>query len=97
MQDLLGVQFAALGTIGTSSWLGPGYRGRGIGIEMRATALHLAFAGLAAQEAASEAFVDNPASNRVSQALGYEPNGTSWATRRSEPALMTHWKLTRDR
>ncbi len=64
---------------------------------MRAAALHLAFAGLAAREATSEAFADNSASNRVSQALGYEPNGTTWATRRGEPALITRWKLTRDR
>jgi RimJ/RimL family protein N-acetyltransferase len=97
MQDLLGVQFAALGTVGTFSWLGPGHRGRGFGTEMRAAVLHLAFAGLGAREATSEAFTDNHASNRVSQALGYEPNGTSWATRRGEPALLTRWKLTRDR
>src|SRR5580693_7820933 len=59
--------------------------------------LGVQFAGLAAREATSEAFVDNNASNRVSQALGYEPNGTSWATRRGEPALITRWRLTRDR
>ena len=64
---------------------------------MRAAALHLAFAGLAAREATSEAFADNRASNRVSQALGYEPNGTTWATRRGEPALITRCRLTRDR
>jgi RimJ/RimL family protein N-acetyltransferase len=63
---------------------------------MRAAALHLAFAGLAAREAASKAFAGNSASDRVSQALGYEPNGTGWATRRGEPALLTRWKLTRD-
>ena len=97
MQDLLGVQFAALGTVGTFSWLGPAYRGRGFGTEMRAAVLHLAFSGLGAREATSEAFTDNHASNRVSQSLGYEPNGTSWATRRGEPALITRWKLTRDR
>jgi RimJ/RimL family protein N-acetyltransferase len=44
---------------------------------MRAAALHLAFAGLGAREATSEAFADNRASNRVSQTLGYEPNGTT--------------------
>jgi RimJ/RimL family protein N-acetyltransferase len=97
MQDLIGTEFAALGTVSTFSWLGPAHRGRGIGTEMRAAALHLAFAGLGAREAASEAFTDNHASNRVSQALGYQPNGTSWATRRGEPALLTRWKLTRDR
>ena len=96
MQDLLGVQFAALGTVGTFSWLGPGYRGRGPGTEMRAAMLHLAFAGLGAREATSEAFADNHASNRVSQTLGYQPNGTGRATRRGEPALITRWKLTRD-
>ena len=32
----------------------------------------------------------------MSRALGYEPNGTDWATRRGEPALLTRWKLTRE-
>jgi hypothetical protein len=64
---------------------------------MRAAALHLAFAGLAARETASKASAGNNASDRVSQAPGYEPNGTSWAIRRGEPALLTSWKLTRDR
>jgi RimJ/RimL family protein N-acetyltransferase len=96
VQDLIGEQFAAFGTVSTFSWLGPRHRGRGIGTEMRAAVLHLAFAGLAAREATSEAFADNHASNRVSQALGYEPNGTSWATRRGEAALLTRWRLTRD-
>ena len=64
---------------------------------MRAAVLHLAFGGLGAREATSEAFTGNHPSNRVSQALGYEPNGTSWATRYGEPALITRWKLTRDR
>lgn len=93
MQDLIGVQFAALGTVAAFSWLGPGYRGRGIGTEMRAAALRLAFARLAAREAVA----DNHASNRVSRALGYEPNGTGWDTRRGEAALPTRWKLTGDR
>jgi RimJ/RimL family protein N-acetyltransferase len=97
VQDLTGVQFAALGTVSTFSWLGPEHRGRGIGTEMRAAVLHLAFAGLTAREAASEAFADNQASNRVSEALGYEPDGTSWATRRGEAAPLKRWKLTRDR
>jgi RimJ/RimL family protein N-acetyltransferase len=97
VQDLTGVQFAALGTVSTFSWLGPEYRGRGVGTEMRAAVLHLAFAGLAAREAASEAFADNQASNRVSEALGYEPDGTSWATRRGDAAPLKRWKLTRER
>jgi GNAT superfamily N-acetyltransferase len=55
MQDLIGAEFAAFATVSTFSWLGPGYRGRGIGTEMRAAALHLAFAGLAARLAPPDA------------------------------------------
>ena len=95
MQDLIGIEFAKFGTVSTFSWLAADQRGRGIGVEMRAAVLHLAFAGLAAHEATSEAFIDNPASNRVSGRLGYEPNGTSWATRRGDAALMQRWRLTR--
>ncbi len=69
---------------------------RGIWAEMRAAVLHLAFAGLGAREATSDAFTDNNASNRVSRALGYEPNGTSWDTRRGEVAQIECWRLTRD-
>jgi RimJ/RimL family protein N-acetyltransferase len=97
MQDLVGVDFATFGTVSTFSWLGIQHRRRGVGREMRAAILHLAFAGLSAREAASEAFVDNQASNRVSEVLGYQPNGTNWATRRADPALLKRWKLSRER
>jgi RimJ/RimL family protein N-acetyltransferase len=96
MQDLIGTDFAALGTVSTFSWLQPSSRRLGLGAEMRSAILHLAFAGLGAREASSEAFTDNDASNAVSRALGYEPNGTTWATRRGDPALLTAWKLTRE-
>ena len=94
VQDLTGVDFAALGTVETFSWLAPSARGRGIGREMRSAVLHLAFEGLGAHEAQSEAFVDNDASNNVSRALGYESNGTNWATRRGARAQLLRWKLT---
>ncbi len=97
MQDLIGVNFAALGTVSTFSWLQPSLRRRGVGTEMRSAILHLAFAGLDAREASSEAFADNDASNGVSRSLGYEPNGTTWATRRGNPALLAVWKLNRKR
>jgi RimJ/RimL family protein N-acetyltransferase len=97
MQDLIGTDFASLGTVSTFSWLQPSSRRRGFGTEMRVAILHLAFAGLNAREASSEAFTDNPASNSVSKALGYEPNGTTWATRRGNPAMLAAWKLTRKR
>lgn len=97
MQDLIGVNFATFGTVSTFSWLEPSFRQRGLGTEMRSAILHLAFAGLDAREASSEAFADNDASNGVSRTLGYEPNGTTWATRRGNPALLKAWKLTRKR
>jgi hypothetical protein len=43
----------------------------------------------------SEAFTDNDGSNGVSRALGYEPNGTTWATRRGNAAPLNVWKLTK--
>ena len=95
-QTLTGVNFSALGTVTTFSWLSADERGRGLGREMRAAILHLAFDGLDAKEAASDAFVDNYGSNAISQGLGYDPNGSEWATRQGEAALLNRWRLTRD-
>ncbi|MFJ3308239.1 GNAT family N-acetyltransferase [Streptomyces sp. NPDC086549] len=96
MQDLIGTDFATFGTVHTFSWLSPDVRGGGLGKEMRQAVLHLAFDGLGAREASSDAFFDNHASNRVSQALGYVPNGVTWDTRRGEPAEIKQWRLTRE-
>jgi RimJ/RimL family protein N-acetyltransferase len=96
MQDLIGVNFSTFGTVSSFSWLADDQRGRGLGHEMRAAILHLAFDGLGAKEASSDAFVDNHGSNAISRDLGYEPNGSDWATRQGEPALMNRWRLTRD-
>jgi RimJ/RimL family protein N-acetyltransferase len=95
-QTLTGVNFSTLGTVATFSWLSADERGRGLGREMRAAILHLAFDGLGAKEAHSDAFVDNAGSNAISQGLGYDPNGSDWATRQGEPALLNRWRLTRD-
>ena len=95
-QTLTGVHFSTLGTVTTFSWLSTDLRARGIGREMREAILHLAFDGLGAKEASSDAFVDNQGSNAISRRLGYQPNGFDWATRRGEPALLNRWRLTRD-
>ncbi|MFG1990242.1 GNAT family N-acetyltransferase [Actinoplanes sp. NPDC048988] len=95
MQDLVGRDFAALGTVTTFSWLAPAARGRGLGKQARAAILHLAFDGFGAREAASDAFTDNHASNRISESLGYTRNGSDWATHRGEPAELQRWRLTR--
>jgi RimJ/RimL family protein N-acetyltransferase len=96
MQDLTGTNFSAFGTVETFSWLGADARGRGLGKEMRQAVLHLAFEGLGARLADSGAFFDNHASNGVSQALGYQPNGVDWATRRGDAAEIHRWRLTRE-
>ena len=96
MQDLIGLNFERFGTVTSFSWLAPEARRSGIGFEMRAAILHLAFAGMNASEAESEAFRDNAASNRVSEKLGYETNGVSWASRRGDNAQLQRWRLTRE-
>jgi RimJ/RimL family protein N-acetyltransferase len=74
-QDLRAEQFKVFRTVATGSWLGQQFQGRGIGRQMRQAVLALAFDHLGAEVAETEAFLDNPASNRVSLAVGYEPNG----------------------
>ena len=95
-QEVIGTDFLRLRTVSTFSWLTGVYQGRGLGREMREAVLHLAFEGLDAERAESEAFEDNIASCSVSRAIGYEPNGTTWALRKGEPAPMKRFLLTRD-
>lgn len=79
--DIVGVQglkaadFAILGEVHTGSWIGRRYQGRGIGTEMRAAVLSLAFDDLHAQYARSTAHSDNAASLGVSRKLGYVDDG----------------------
>lgn len=96
MQDLIGTNFSTFGSVETFSWLGAQARGQGLGKEMRQAVLHLAFEGLGARFADSGAFVDNQASNRISQALGYVPNGMDWSTRRGDATEVKRWRLTRE-
>jgi RimJ/RimL family protein N-acetyltransferase len=94
-QDVTGDEFDMFGTVETTSWVTSDARGSGIGTEMRSAVLHLAFEGLGAAEARSEAAVDNAASNRISERLGYTRNGTSWATHQGKPVLGQRWLLDR--
>jgi len=45
---------------------------------MREAILHLAFEGLGAKEASSDAFVDNDGSNAISRDLGGNQTGRTW-------------------
>jgi RimJ/RimL family protein N-acetyltransferase len=95
VQAALADQFAVLRTVSTGSWLGRLYQGKGIGTEMRAAILHLAFAGLGAEYALSRAFVDNEASIRVTSRLGYEEVGRQVVVRRDAPAWMIDFRPPR--
>ncbi|ROQ68799.1 RimJ/RimL family protein N-acetyltransferase [Streptomyces sp. 840.1] len=96
-QDVMGKDFAVTGEVSTGSWLGLAYQGRGIGTEMRAGALHLAFAGLGARTAVSSAMTDNPRSLGVSRRLGYLPDGLETAALRGGPVTLQRLRLERAR
>ncbi|GGU35400.1 GNAT family N-acetyltransferase [Streptomyces violascens] len=94
-QDLMASSFAVTREVETGSWLGLAHQGRGIGTEMRAAALHLAFAGLGARAAVSAAMTDNPRSLGVSRRLGYRDNGLDTAVARDRPVTLQRLRLER--
>ncbi|GAA2460372.1 GNAT family protein [Streptomyces pulveraceus] len=96
-QDLMARDFAVTGQVSTGSWLGLAHQGRGIGTEMRAAVLHLAFAGLGARTAVSAAMTDNPRSLGVSHRLGYLPNGTAVTAVRGAPVTLQRLRMDRAR
>jgi RimJ/RimL family protein N-acetyltransferase len=85
-QGMQATDYAVCRTIETGSWLGQAHQGQGIGKEMRAAMLHLAFAGLDAEAALTGAFSDNEASLGVTRALGYVPNGSKVHSVEGHPA-----------
>ncbi|MFD3972609.1 GNAT family N-acetyltransferase [Streptomyces cyaneofuscatus] len=94
-QDVMGRKFGVRREVVTGSWLGLPHQGRGIGTEMRAAALHLAFEGLGARYAVSEARTDNAGSLGVSRRLGYEPDGVQVQVIRGEAVTLQRLRLER--
>ena len=94
-QALRGEDFATTRTVDTGSWLGRAYQGQGLGTEMRAAVLHLAFEGLGAERASSGAIAGNPQSLGVSRKLGYEVVGSHLVSPRGEPVEHTDLVLRR--
>jgi RimJ/RimL family protein N-acetyltransferase len=95
VQSLMAVDFAALHSVKTGSWLGRAHQGKGIGKEMRAAMLHFAFEALGAIEALSGGFPDNESSLGVSRALGYEETGRRTVSRRGIPTEIIELRLAR--
>ncbi|GIH89764.1 GNAT family N-acetyltransferase [Planobispora siamensis] len=95
-QEVAGSDFAITREVSSGSWLGRRFHGRGIGTEMRAAVLHLAFDGLGARSATSGAFTDNHASLAVSRKLGYRDDGIDVHSRRGERAATQRLRLSRE-
>lgn len=95
VQGLMAKQFPITRQVESGSWLGLRHQGNGYGTEMRAAALHFAFAELGARVAASSSFLDNPASIAVSRRLGYLDNGVDRTAREGAVAEMRRFRLTR--
>jgi len=95
-QELAATDFPGSRSVRSGSWLTSAAQGRGIGTEMRAAVVHLAFAGLGALEARTSAWFDNPASRSVSLRIGYEPDGEQLIGRRGLPTVHQNFRLTRE-
>ena len=74
-QDLMARRFAVTREARTGSWLGLPFQRMGIGTEMRAAVLHLAFALLGTETVTSSARTDSTGSLGVSRKLGYHDDG----------------------
>ena len=96
VQDLGAEHFRAVRSVETGSWLGRAHQGKGLGREMREAILHLAFAGLGAEEALSGGFEDNTASLATSRAVGYEENGEARARRRDASGRTIRFRMGRE-
>lgn len=95
MQELMAHDFPILREVATGSWLGRRYHGRGIGTEMRAAILELAFVGLGAVYAVTAARETNAASQGVSRKLGYTADGVDRHVIRGEPVILRRLRLDR--
>lgn len=97
VQDVVASEFATTRTVKTGSWLGRAFQGRGVGTEMRAAVLFLAFEGLGALVAETAAASDNPASLGVTHKLGYLPAGEDYSVApRGLPIVHRRFALRRE-
>lgn len=97
VQGIGAERFHSMRTVSTGSWLGRRYQGQGLGTEMRAAVLALAFDVLGARVAVSGAHPENASSLGVSRKLGYEPAGTKVAHPRGKPVTHRLLRLERTR
>jgi RimJ/RimL family protein N-acetyltransferase len=94
-QSVRAVRFAQRREVDTGSWLGQAFQRQGLGTEMRAAVLELAFGALGAETATSGSVVGNESSRRVSEKLGYSVTGTSTIAPRGEPVQKHDLRIER--
>ena len=87
--------FPILRQFETGSWLGREFQGKGYGKEMRIASLQLGFAGFFAEFATTGAYHDNGPSLGVTSHLGYTEAGRRRVIRRSAPAEMVGFQMSR--
>ena len=97
VQGIGATDLAVTREVVTGSWLGLRHQGRGIGTEMRAAVLALAFEGLGAETATSAAFTDNAPSLAVSRRLGYVDDGVGRFAIKGRLRTDQRLRLDRDR
>lgn len=97
VQALAAKSFASDRTVSTGSWLGRDAQGQGLGTEMRAAVLTLAFSGLGAARARSGAIQGNRQSLGVSRKFGYEHTGIATVSPRGIPVTHDNLELSRER
>jgi RimJ/RimL family protein N-acetyltransferase len=95
-QSIRAASFARDLVVTTGSWLGARFQGHGVGTEMRAAVLQLAFRDLGAVAAESGWIEGNTASARVSEKLGYREVGVGDIAPRGIPVRHHDVRLARD-
>jgi RimJ/RimL family protein N-acetyltransferase len=95
-QGMRAEDFAEQRVVDTGSWLGQSFQRQGLGTEMRAAVLELAFRELGARAATSGSVLGNESSKRVSEKLGYSIVGTSTIAPRGEPLSKHDLRIARE-
>lgn len=95
VQSLDAVDFLTAREAGTGSFVAPAWRGRRIGRMARHGIVAAAFEELGAEWVTSAAWQDNPASQRVSEAVGYRPDGLQVDVVRGERMVLARFRLHR--
>lgn len=98
VQDIWADDFVRARSVGTGSWITRSRQGKGFGTESRSAVLEFAFSCLSADEARTEYYHGNIASERVSRKLGYVNNGERLTYREGSGQITEyHLRLTRER